>query len=140
MAAYPEQKMAVLRLAAAHPADRAWLLARLPAAARARAETLLQELARLGVEDYAPLLQKLQAGQTVADESAGATHAAGAIYSAVDNPWAGWLLAHPDALTVEQQIRLEDLAGSSLSAPAAALPPAMQQALRQLLLTGNAPS
>lgn len=53
----------VLQLAAAHPDDRRWVLAQLPAQRRQLVEQLLGEASALGIRDFRPWLDALAARQ-----------------------------------------------------------------------------
>lgn len=142
MAGTRELRMAVLKLAAAHPEDRQWILSRLPTVDRPRIETLLRELAQLGIDDYRPWIRELEVrepetGRTAATTVAPAPAAATDLRHAT---WAGWLLTRPDALSMTEQLRLEDMADAQPAAELPALPPAMAAALKPLLLNGSTPA
>lgn len=127
-----ELKKRVLHLAAAHPADRAWILARLAPAARTRVATLLRELDALGIRDYAPWVRALDAPQPApaADVAMPAGDAGLA-------PWAA-LLSNDTSLAIDEQLRLDALRGPvETTTPATPLPPAMRRALRDIVLAGN---
>ena len=65
-------KRAALRLACLHPADRRWMLRRLPASDRRYLSTLLKELERLGIEDPSLLLAALTKAAPAQENSAAA--------------------------------------------------------------------
>jgi hypothetical protein len=130
----------VLQLAAAHPDDRRWVLAQLPAQRRQLVEQLLGEASALGIRDFRPWLDALAARQRNArtGDAAGAHQALAADVMtnaglvAGENTtqtarWASWLLSRPDADTLPFETRVT-LDALTTREETAALPEGLRQA------------
>lgn len=129
-------KRAALRLACLHPADRRWVLRRLPAAERQRLTTLLKELDQLGVEDPGVLLAALAAEEAaVLEKAAMAQDLRHEVLDALPPAWtmAALSLAAPAAqktyLARFPEARRKPLTAQSPGT----LPPLLASALRQRL-------
>jgi hypothetical protein len=135
----------VLHIAAAHPQDRRWLLAQLPAPQRQRVQSLLAELKALGIRDAAACrhLLEQQPAETATGHAPG-DHAGMAMPTpaAVDSQsWIHWLLAQPQAEQLPFDLRVllsahsDGSTASSSEAGTAAthVPPAWLPTLREFL-------
>lgn len=126
MSASKPLRRAVLQLAAVHADDRRWILAQLPAASRAAIEQLLTEIRALGIDDFQPWLQALDARANPP-----ATHGANTAATNAGQ-WARWLLSQPEssALSFEERFTLESVSTRDANTTATAassnvrLPPA----------------
>ena len=125
-------RLAVLRLAAAHPDDRAWILSRMPEAGLRKVTQLLAEIEGLGISNLHAWIDELSARLP-----ATLTPAAD---SPVDENRARWALhllasieAHEIPLSLDERLHLEDLAGGKTTDEAPVLPPALVHALKEVL-------
>jgi len=135
----------VLKLAAAHPRDRRWLLAQLTGEQRRRVQGLLGELEAMGIRDAAACARMLEEHPVDNATAAGAhPHADSTTppHGAIDTAtWSQWLRAQPqtEQWPFNLRVLISEHGGSGIadgddvSALTARVPPAWLPALREFL-------